>query len=1106
MRNIDRVYRGAFANGINGGAFVAGLVDDVDGVVGFHHIPQRIGGDLRAAHHLRGVDGAVGVEACHVVVVEGVANHVEIVLIERFDRRGAGELQELFVLRHIFIVLLLRHGVGGGQSGVDALHHVVEEGHCGARGLSGHAGIGVGQRVVAAREQAGEHHTEIGFLNVPRAGVAERGIVEGHHTVGVGNVVRLVVRTEGLDEQALGVRAGLGGVAFGGGDHHRAGHILIVAAGQFGGIDAQGGAGTGRHGECLVVAGKLCEVAAVHGAESVTTRDGNEAEELVGVVLLAVMHTQAAAHLVEDGAGILLLIVGRGRDEAIDLAGFGLHHSAVAQGIDGIAHLLHRTGGVGTGGLGGRHRIAEGVVVGLRHIAHFAGLDRLEVAFGLGHYLVELSVFGREEVVLGVGELQGVEDRRVVLQTEQERGPIFLGCGQPGDFGKGLQARQELIFQLGIVVGGLGPHVALHTQGVLRARTEVGQRIVVVDGGHTVHRTIAPSAAIHFVHVSFARRDLHPVEIEAVVGAHHALETVVGGHLFGGFVPTAAVGQVPSHDEGLDFRGGFLPEVGFVLGDEFIPHHDLLVVLLLQVFGQGFHQPGLEFFHARELLIFDALAAEGVVLPAVGGTLVAAEVDVLAGEHFGHVAEHGLEEIDHFVVAHVEHVVRDAGGDAHLVGLFRQAREFGVGGQRGYHVAGHVDFGHDLNVARGGVGHNLAQIGQRVVHAAAVFRVVEEPRVDAVVHKRTGAATAHRGELGIFGDLDAPALVVGQVPVQAVHLVEGEHVDDALHFVLVEEVAGYVEHVAAMAQQGFVVDVETGHTPISRRRGGAGKEGGREQLAEGLQAVEETGARGGANFNARGADRKLVGFGTQAAIGEQAHSTRFGTRARGFRRHGTARGFAQAGGEIGHHFLEAVGREAHGAQRLGVERRAVLQRQALRIGNERGQLAIGGEGALVFEAEHVVHVVVGQPQTHFLTHTGAAPLVERELVVAGGMDFEIAAVFLRSQHHKLLVGRGLFGSYHHAVLALRGDVELLAELVGDGAARGEVALKLPQLCAATGHAGLLHILRVGTRFENIAAVGKLDEIPRDIAPATELGEVCRRERRHRGEQRHEEKK
>ena len=82
---------------------------------------------------------------------------------------------------------------------------------------------------------------------------------------------------------------------------------------------------------------------------------------------------------------------------------------------------------------------------------------------------------------------------------------------------------------------------------------------------------------------------------------------------------------------GFTFRGRLLPEVGLVLGDEFVPHHDLLVVLLLQELSEVFYQPGLEFFHARELLISDALAAQGVVLPAIGGTFVAAEVDVLAG-------------------------------------------------------------------------------------------------------------------------------------------------------------------------------------------------------------------------------------------------------------------------------------------------------------------------------------------------------------------------------------------------------------------------------------------------------------------------------------------
>ena len=123
-----------------------------------------------------------------------------------------------------------------------------------------------------------------------------------------------------------------------------------------------------------------------------------------------------------------------------------------------------------------------------------------------------------------------------------------------------------------------------------------------------------------------------------------------------------------------------------------------------------------------------------------------------------------------------------------------------------------------------------------------------------------------------------------------------------------------------------------------------------------------------------------------------------------------------------------------------------------------------------------------------------------------GMNFEIVFVLFRSLHNKLRVGRCLTRSHHHAVLALRGDVELLAEFVGDGTTGGEVALKLPQLCAAAGHTGLLHILCVGTRLNDIAAVDKLDEIPRDVAPATELGERRRRERRHRSEQRHEEKK
>ena len=272
--------------------------------------------------------------------------------------------------------------------------------------------------------------------------------------------------------------------------------------------------------------------------------------------------------------------------------------------------------------------------------------------------------------------------------------------------------------------------------------------------------------------------------------------------------------------------------------------------------------------------------------------------------------------------------------------------------------------------------------------------------------------------------------------MQAVHLVEGEHVDDALHLGLVEEVARDVEHVAAVAQEGLVVDGKPGHCPIGRGGGGAGEEGRGEQLAERLQAVEETGVAGSTDFNALGSDGELVGFRRQRAVGEQTHRSGFGRRARGFRRHGGAGGLAQAGGEVGGQFLEAVGREGHGVERFGVERRALFEFEILRIGDEGGEFAITVERALAFKGEDVVHIVVGHPKAHFLPHTGAAPLVERDVVVAGGVDFEMAAVFLRHGHHKRGVALGFLRSDHHAALRLRSDVELLAELVGDGAAGG----------------------------------------------------------------------
>src|SRR5690606_31629651 len=95
------------------------------------------------------------------------------------------------------------------------------------------------------------------------------------------------------------------------------------------------------------------------------------------------------------------------------------------------------------------------------------------------------------------------------------------------------------------------------------------------------------------------------------------------------------------------------------------------------------------------------------------------------------------------------------------------------------------------------------------------------------------AAAADFGELRVLPDLHAPALVVGQVPVQDVELVQGHRVDDLLDLVHAPEVARGVHHEAAPGKARRILDAH-------RRKPGAGRiDGG--QLQQGHGAVEQAG-------------------------------------------------------------------------------------------------------------------------------------------------------------------------------------------------------------------------------------------------------------------------
>ena len=117
-------------------------------------------------------------------------------------------------------------------------------------------------------------------------------------------------------------------------------------------------------------------------------------------------------------------------------------------------------------------------------------------------------------------------------------------------------------------------------------------------------------------------------------------------------------------------------------------------------------------------------------------------------------------------------------------------------------MAGQLNLRHHGDAARGGVGHHPPHFVLRVV--AAVRHGV---RAVAVVGQGGGgAAGAHLREPRPGAYLQAPTLIVGQVPVKGVELVERHQIKEPLDERDGKEVARHVEMQAAPREARVVAD------------------------------------------------------------------------------------------------------------------------------------------------------------------------------------------------------------------------------------------------------------------------------------------------------------
>ena len=161
-----------------------------------------------------------------------------------------------------------------------------------------------------------------------------------------------------------------------------------------------------------------------------------------------------------------------------------------------------------------------------------------------------------------------------------------------------------------------------------------------------------------------------------------------------------------------------------------------------------------------------------------------------------------------------------------------EAAEFGVGGDGGGAVPGDFHFGNHGHAAPAGIFHDLAYV------ILGIEPSVGDAVANAAVPGGFLAPGSHLGKFGILVDLDAPALVFGEMPVEHILLVHRHQVDELHYLFFREEETAAVEEQPAIPEFGFVVYSAAGCEEPDGFLQRLCIYGVGQKLLEGLKAVE----------------------------------------------------------------------------------------------------------------------------------------------------------------------------------------------------------------------------------------------------------------------------
>ena len=173
----------------------------------------------------------------------------------------------------------------------------------------------------------------------------------------------------------------------------------------------------------------------------------------------------------------------------------------------------------------------------------------------------------------------------------------------------------------------------------------------------------------------------------------------------------------------------------------------------------------------------------------------------LRREEIKNLRKHIFNELIDAGIPHTKHILIDAPIMAYLIRATR-ATKFWIAGKSSQHMTGHVDLWHDGDVSLCGIGHNLTDFSLGVI--ATIGCLVVKVRVGA--DNRTTTIRTDCDELGPLWDLDSPALIIGDVPMESVHIVHSKQIDELLNKGNREEMSGTIQMHAPPRKTRSIID------------------------------------------------------------------------------------------------------------------------------------------------------------------------------------------------------------------------------------------------------------------------------------------------------------